>query len=221
MWRYVGFYLGISPTILTRYFSTISTADKFLASTVIDLFSEDEPLNISLMPTIPILKAVSNRPPTNTSFEYNCAVTRYLLGPELAAHLGIPPTSFQTSLLVHATILFYQLPLWFALWYPRKGWAVKRREVLSEIMARSVRWNLGMRRPHFRPRTDVSDTSGLGLGGDLAIGVGESESVQPDFAGGKVMMRKWREIIVEMVLAHVAVVGLVAVLMAYVTLYHT
>lgn len=226
LWRHVGYYLGISPDILTRYFSCIATAEKFLATTILDLFSQDEPIDVRAIPTIPILRAVSNRPPSNASFAYNCAVSRYLVGSELADTLGLPPTSFQTALLMHTTFFVYKIPVWFAQWYPRKAWALKRREALSEGIARAVRFNLGMRRPQFRPRTDVqgqtsrADDRGLedssGSGGDLAEGVKGLEAVTLDYTGAQVLMRKWREMLVEIVIVHAVLGGVAVVLAAYV-----
>ncbi|EEB88628.1 hypothetical protein MPER_13445, partial [Moniliophthora perniciosa FA553] len=42
IWRHVGFYMGVSPTILRRYFSNIDASDRFLSSMVIHLFSPDD-----------------------------------------------------------------------------------------------------------------------------------------------------------------------------------
>jgi len=207
LWRHIGFYLGVSPAILTRYFRSVPAADKFLASAVFDLFSGDEPLDITTVPTIPILRAVSERPPSYSSFEYNCAVTRYLLGNELATLLGVPLTSRWMSVKMHSVFFLYKLPVWFSRWYPRRSWAENRRELLSEGIARSVRFNLGMRRPQFRPRTELQGEDHPS--GTLAEGVEEKEAVVPDYPGAQVLVRKWKEMIAEMVIAHVVVGGLV------------
>ncbi|CAL1708828.1 unnamed protein product [Somion occarium] len=196
VWRHVGFYLGVSPSILRRYFTSTSAADKFLASIVLDLFSSDDnaPPDIGPIPTMPILRAISGRPPGNSSLEHNCAVTRCLVGFELADHLGVPETRVITKLKLHATFLLYKIPIWFSWWYPRKQWAVTRREVLSEGMARSVRWNLGMRRTNFRPRGNVIKNEGLDDGQ-----IEELERVIPDPEGGMALVRKWREMLAEMI----------------------
>ncbi|OBZ78280.1 hypothetical protein A0H81_02676 [Grifola frondosa] len=200
LWKHVGFYLGVSPDILRRYFSNLHTADKFLASMALHLFStDDDPITVAAYaPTIPILRATANRPPAYMSFEDNCALTRHLLGPALASHLGIQPTALRARIWMHASLLIQRMPQWFSTWYPRRGWIRKRREVLREGIARSLRWNLGMRRTSFRPRTDLgvcmsaASHSADDVGGALAVGVKEAEGVLPDPAGAKVLVRKWR-----------------------------
>ncbi|RDX46191.1 hypothetical protein OH76DRAFT_902101 [Lentinus brumalis] len=217
LWRHVGFYMGVSPSILLRHFSTPNAADKFIATAALNLFLEelssssnsDTSLDTtagSLLrrPTIPILVAVSNRPLLNTSVEYNIALTTHLLGQPLATHLGLPPTSVWTRIKMHAFLLLQRVPHYFAHWYPRKGWLEKRREVLREGMMRSVRWNMGMRRTAFRPRTAVRDSpdpaAGVGVhGGELAPGVAEAEGVRGDPARAKELTRMWKEVFLEMV----------------------
>lgn len=202
LWRHVGFYLGVSPSILTRYLHSPATAEKFLASIVLDLFSDEAPLDLRTLPTIPILRAVSNRPPSHGSLEYHIAVTRYMTGPALADHLGLPPTSPWTRVKLHAALLVQAVPVWFAAWYPRRVWLEKRRAVLREGIARSLRWNLGMRHVTFRPRTDVKPSpAGIedDVGGELANGVREAENVAPNPAAGRRLTKAWREVLAEMV----------------------
>ncbi|KAI0919855.1 hypothetical protein AcV5_001813 [Taiwanofungus camphoratus] len=212
LWRHVGFYLGVSPSILSRYFSDTSTADKFIATTaLLHLFSTDD-FDASDAPTIPILRAASNRPPAYTSFEHHCALARHLLGPSLASHLGVGPPSLMTSLRLHGALLMQRLPHWFAWWYPRKGWATKRRALMREGIARTVRWYLGMRRVTFRPRTDINSHASQDgdSGGQLAPGVKEAESVPSDPAGVKTLVRQWQEVLAEMI-SVCTIVGLAGV----------
>ncbi|KZT01853.1 uncharacterized protein LAESUDRAFT_730745 [Laetiporus sulphureus 93-53] len=221
LWRHVGFYLGVSPSILLRYFSNSATADKFVATTALHLFSDDGS-DAADAPTIPILRAASDRPPTYTSFEYNCALTWYLLGPSLAARLGLGAPSLRMRIRMHALLLLQRVPHWFARWYPRKGWILKRRAALKEGIARSVRWSLGMRRASFRPRTAIaiagaSNVTDAGEGGDLAPGVKEAESVKPDPAGAAALVKQWREVLVEMATV-CAGVGLLGIGLLYTTI---
>ncbi|KAI0371402.1 hypothetical protein BV20DRAFT_203668 [Pilatotrama ljubarskyi] len=231
LWRHVGYYLGVSPKILLRYFSNTRTADKFLATAALHLFSDEltpspspppssspspseSRSTILRGPTIPILVAVSNRPPLNTSLEYNIALTTHLLGTPLSAHLGLPRTSLRARLSMHAFLLVQRIPHVFASWYPRRAWLEKRRAVLREGLMRSVRWNLGLRRTTFRPRTMVQDVGleGEAGGGELAPGVVEEEGVKPDPARAKVLTKMWSEVWMEMVgvcVATFAVTGVV------------
>ena len=189
LWRHVGYYMGVAPSILHRHFASTRTADKFVATAALNLFLEDPtsapplppspppspPLSPSSIPspspshppahsiikgpTLPILVAVSNRAPLHASLEYNIALTTHLVGPPLAQRLGLPPTPPSVRLRMHLLLLAQRIPHYFAAWYPRTGWLAKRRAVLAEGMVRSVRWTMGMRRSAFRPRTDLRPLS--------------------------------------------------------------
>ena len=191
----------MSPEILTQYLCDPDTADKFLASVTLDLFSSDELIDPRTIPTIPILRAVAHRSPGGSSFAHNCAITRYLAGDQLADHLGLQKTSLAGKFRLHWSLFIQRLPVWFASWYPRKGWAQKRREVMREGLPRAVRWSLGMRRVTFRPRTEVRplvESELNSIGGELADGVKEAEAVVPDFIGGQRLSQKWKEVFAEM-----------------------
>ncbi|KAF9815234.1 hypothetical protein IEO21_04681 [Rhodonia placenta] len=188
LWRHVGFYLGVSPSILQHFFRHPAAANKFVATSALHLFSTDDPSSIVDAPTVPILHAASNRPPAFASFEYNCALSYYFLGPALSERVGLVPPRLSVLLRMHAVLLVQRIPHWFARWYPRRGWLEKRREVMREGIARSLRWNLGMRRVSFRPRTDVIQS--LGLSEDAPVHENhEAESVRPDPAGAAVLVR--------------------------------
>ena len=102
------------------------------------------------------------------------------------------------SIRLHAALLLQRIPHWVTQYYPRHGWAVKRRIVLREAIARSVWWNLGRRRVSFRPRTDVKH-GGSDAGGEMAVGVKEAETVQLDNDSARSLIRRWREVLAEMV----------------------
>ncbi|KAH9887311.1 hypothetical protein C8Q73DRAFT_260350 [Cubamyces lactineus] len=234
LWRHVGFYLGVSPSILLRYFSSTQTADKFLATAALHLFSDDGPAtktdtdadpavgpnppNRTAMalrgPTIPILVAVSNRPPLNTSLEYNIALTTHLLGPSLSARLGLPPMPLRTRLCMHAFLFVQRIPHYFARLYPRAGWHEERRALYREGLARSVWWNLGRRQTMFRPRSTVQDDgkSDGAVGGELPSGAAEEESVNLDPARAKVLMKMWSDVWREMVMVSIAACTLAGLL---------
>ena len=212
LWRHVGYYMGVSPSILMRYFTTTNAADKFIATAALNLFLEQPspssaPSTPIRGPTIPILVAVSHRPPLNTSLEYNIALTTHLLGRPLATHLGLPETTLQTRLRMHAFLLLQRVPHLFARLYPRRAWLEKRRAVLQEGMVRTVAWNMGMRRTTFRPRTMIN-----GQGGELAPGISEAERVQRDPVWSRILTRQWKEVLYEMVAVCVVMGVLAAVL---------
>ena len=110
LWRHVGFYLGVDTSILQRHFSSPGTAGKFIATTAMHLFSSDHPSEAADAPTVPILYTASNRAPMYNTFEYNCALTRHLLGPSLSDRVGLPPTSLRMSVRLHAALLLQYAP---------------------------------------------------------------------------------------------------------------
>ncbi|KAI9061616.1 hypothetical protein FKP32DRAFT_1575763 [Trametes sanguinea] len=235
VWRHVGYYLGVDPQILQRYFTSTKTADQFLASVALHLFSDDPPTGsqdgppstILHGPTIPILVAVSNRPPLHTSLEYNIALTTHLLGPSLSEHLGLPPTPLRARLRMHAFLFLQRIPHYVARYYPRKRWVEKRRIALREGMVRTLYWNLGMRKTTYRPRTMVQDVSPNAedepmKDGELAPHVAEEEAVRPDPRRTRVLTKMWSEVWKEMVAVCVGT-SLVAGIAAYLILaylYH-
>ncbi|KAL4252936.1 Rubber oxygenase Lcp-like protein [Abortiporus biennis] len=176
VWRLVGYYLGVSPQILLRYFMDLDVANNSI-------------------PTIPILQAVSNRPPYYTTFEYNCAVTRFFAGPELSAHLGVPEVSTRMVIKMHFMLALQTVPVLCSKWYFRRGWARQRREILAAGLAASVRYQLGMRRSKFRPRIEVTEDGG----GELPQFALASEKVKPMPVHGTTLSQKWNALVVEVV----------------------
>ena len=235
LWRHVGFYMGVSPAILRRYFSNTHAADKFNVTVSLNLFFEELPSPASTFttdsshhpatptalrgPTVPILVAVSQRGPMRASLAYNAALTVHLLGPALAARVGLPPAGalpLAARAKMRAALLAQCVPHVFARWYPRTAWRAKRRAVLAEGLARSVWWYIGARKSAFRPRTGVREGA-EGDGGELADGVKEAEGTRLDPARARVLTRMWKEVFVEMV-GVCAVVCTVGAALGYVCL---
>lgn len=177
------------------------------------LFTTDDSSEAADAPTIPILYTASNRAPMYNTFEYNCALTRHILGPSLSDRVGLPPTSLRMSFRLHAALFLQRIPHWLTQYYPRQAWIIKRRVVLREGIARSVWWNLGRRRVLFRPRTDVKHGGG-GAGGEMAVGVKEAETVQLDSESARSLVRRWREVMAEMVAVLVGA-GIIALATAW------
>lgn len=90
----------------------------------------------------------------------------------------------------------------------------ERREMIREGLIRVTRWNLGMRKTTFRPRkaygsssSQSADIGNAGLegekggeeGGGVADGVLEEEKIEPDFEGGRRLMKAFRNVWLEMV----------------------
>ena len=193
LWRHVGFYLGVSPSSLMDHFTNATLADKFLLSITVHLFLEDEELeeNNFVAPTMTMLQSISGQPPLESSMEFNCAITRYLLGSELATYLGVPRTPWRMALRLRAILFLQAYPVIFSKIYGRfvrPGWLEKRHYVYAVGMAMSLRRRLGMRRTKYRPVED-----------ELKQAVWEDELVSPDYATGVLLGKKWRQMLAEMV----------------------
>ncbi|KAG9104874.1 hypothetical protein FRC06_006699 [Ceratobasidium sp. 370] len=211
LWKHAGFYLGIEPAILARHFNTVSTSEKFLASAVVHLLESPliqpegyKPTSSSLPPpTMPILRAISARPPFPSSLAYNCALTRFLIGDTLADHLGVPQTPTLQYVRLRIRLFLTKVPYLFGKIYRIRGWEARRIRLSREGLSRLVRWQMGLRRTAFRPRRED---------GDLAEGVKEAEAIVPNMVLGQAFMREYRFLIREMVgvIAGTAVLFVVA-----------
>jgi hypothetical protein len=208
LWRHIGFYLGISHRILKHHFTSPDKATKFLASTILHLleFPQDAEGKaiMASAPTIPILLSIANRPPFPNSFERNCALTRMLIGNPLATHLSVPSTSRAQSIKLRLSLYKERVPQFFGEIYPRKGWEVKRRELVRIAMARIVRWQLGMRKTMFRPRKED--------GGDIVYpseDVRVAEEISFDPAGREKLGKDWKWLMIEMTSVLVGSLGVV------------
>ncbi|VDB87859.1 unnamed protein product [Peniophora sp. CBMAI 1063] len=191
VWRQVGFYMGISPDILRSHFMTPAQADKFPPSVVIHLFSPHPELQHLVPPTLPILRALADRPHTRTSYQYNCALARHLIGPTLSDHLSIPRTTLPVYLRMRLSLAVQALPCHFARVYPRRGWLLARRAALREALVAVVEGSgLGMRRTAFRPRQPGAS--------DLDPGVREQERIEAKMGTGAAIVRSFRAVWVEM-----------------------
>ncbi|KAE9411172.1 hypothetical protein BT96DRAFT_803810 [Gymnopus androsaceus JB14] len=204
LWCHVGFYLGVSPASLSEHFTNVTAADQFLASATIHLFLDDEELEDKsfVPPTMSMLEAVAYQPPLHSSVEFNCAITRFLLGAELATHLGVPRTSWWMTIRLRAILLLQAYPVGFSKFYGqilRPGWLEKRRYVYAVGMAMMLRRRLGMRQTKYRPE------------GETEQAVWEDESVSPDYTTGHLLVKRWRQTLAEMVgvsIASVILIGL-------------
>ncbi|KAF8761851.1 hypothetical protein RHS01_00833 [Rhizoctonia solani] len=190
LWRHIGYYMGINPEILSRHFSGVSVNNKFIVSIIVHLLEDSEHEEGSLPPpTMPILHAISNRPPFPTPFAYNCALTRFLVGDLLANYLQIPKTPPLEYCFLRTRLLLGKVPYLFGRVYRIRNWESRRIRISREGLSRMVRWQLGMRRTVFRPRQED---------GDIAPGVEQAEAVVPNMVLGQAFLREYNLFIREM-----------------------
>ena len=208
VWRQVGFYMGVSPDILRRHFITLERADKFLLSAAIHLFSPRPGYQHLVPPTLPILRSLADRPHTRTSYQYNCALARHLIGPTLSDHLRIPETTRTTYLQMRFSLGIQALPCLFARIYPRRGWLIARRAALREALVAVVEGSgLGLRRTAFRPRHPGAS--------DLDPQVCERERIDVKAGTGAAIVRSFRAVLIEMVVVLVSISTIVLYLLWY------
>ncbi|CAE6441146.1 unnamed protein product [Rhizoctonia solani] len=209
LWRHIGYYMGVDPEILSRHFSSLSVNNKFLASTVAHLLENPDPEASRLPPpTMPILHAISHRPPFPSTFAYHCALTRFLVGDRLADHLQIPKTPLLEYYRLRTKLLLTKLPYYFGKVYRLRNWESRRVRISREGLSRVVRWQMGMRRTAFRPRLED---------GEIAPGVEQSEAVVPNMVLGQAFMREYNFLIREML---GVIGGVVLSVLAMVNYYH-
>ncbi|TFY67532.1 hypothetical protein EVJ58_g1555 [Rhodofomes roseus] len=156
LWRQVGFYLGVDPSIILRHFSAPITADKFIGTTAMHLFSTNHPSDAA-DPDGPYPARRLESCPDIQLIRIQLRADATHPGPSMSDRVGLPPASLRMAIRMHAALLLQRIPHWVTHYYPRKEWTVKRRAVLKEGIARSVWWSPGMRRASFRPRTDVKN----------------------------------------------------------------
>src|SRR5271163_2851293 len=75
-WKYIGYYMGIQPIYLNRYFSTYRSAEKFLLSTIAHLLEPVEGKPSGLLP-LQLLNGIANRPLYGGSLEYHAELSRF------------------------------------------------------------------------------------------------------------------------------------------------
>lgn len=204
LWRHVGYYMGISPNILRRYWKHVEVADQFLSSMLIHVFAplKEEDNGLFTGPTMPILLAAANRPPAYSSVEWNCAVTHRLLGHELATYLKVPEPDWRMKATARVMFLIQAIPVLFTKYYGgllRSGWVKKKRWAYATSVALTLRRGLGNRRTKFRPG---------GYAGGLDKPQWEDERVTEDEMVSRKVKKAFNEAIAEMVAVLVGCGGL-------------
>lgn len=170
-WRHVGFYLGITPSLLTRYYGrTFETTESSFASLAYAIFPSGEPpADPYTTPQYKILSAVAARPPRGKRVEHHLELCRLCIGPSLAAQLAIPRGSWRDVWTVETERLMSWGLLMFGDAYSRFGgargkrWESRRRDWFRWVVKLLVIWQLGEKRTVFAWRDEARHGDKLGL----------------------------------------------------------
>ncbi|UZJ55865.1 hypothetical protein CBS101457_005185 [Exobasidium rhododendri] len=165
LWRHVGFYMGIEPTLLQRVFRDVDSAERFfccvashhfLAVTKFKYSTSPPPISSTFGkdpeeikrfhfdqgPALPLLYSVAKRPPGNMSFSTLCCLSRYLLGNSLANAVSLPSITRRQHLGIRLRLFILAFPPLFARYYPRRQFGESLRENCQGLLRRVVIWSM-------------------------------------------------------------------------------
>jgi len=170
-WRHVGYYLGIKPSLLLRYYGgSFETTESSFASLAYAIFpSGTPPSDPYKTPQYKILSSVSGRAPRNTNVLHHCELARLCLGGSLADQLAIPRGRWRDRCSVEQERLMSWALLTFGDLYSRFGgergrrWESRRRDWFKWVVSLLVVWQLGERRTVFAWRDAEKHGDKLGL----------------------------------------------------------
>ncbi|GAA5975680.1 hypothetical protein JCM5350_002690 [Sporobolomyces pararoseus] len=210
-WRHVGYYLGISPSLLLRYYGrTFETTESSFASLAYAVFPSGEPPKDPYKtPQYKILSSVSGRPPRGKRVEHHLELCRLCVGPSLAEQLALPRGEWKDVWTVETERLMGWGLMTFGELYSRFGgkrgqdWEARRRDWFRWVVKLLVVWQLGERRTVSAWREEGKHGEKLGLE------EGEEADLQMGPAVGKRVKSEWKSLLIEMglVLGTVAAIG--------------
>ncbi|GAA6050903.1 hypothetical protein JCM3770_002523 [Rhodotorula araucariae] len=199
-WRHIGYYLGISPDLLTRFYgASFQTAETYFASLAFSIFPAGSPPSDPLnTPQYKILSAISHRPPHPQGVLHHVELCRLLLGPSLANQLALPHGTARDRLMVDAEVWTGWALLAFGQAYARiagargRRWEERRQGWFRRVIELVVVYHLGERRTVFawregdRHSTKLEEMEGEDAGVELGPHVGVE------------VRREWKHLLVEM-----------------------
>ena len=187
-WRHVGYYLGISPGLLSTFYNTdnprtTSSSHRFFACIAMHLYASPiPPKDPFSTATYKVLHAVAHRPPSDKATLYHCEMSRMLLGPGLANQLGIPRGSLKDRLQVKQHAWNSWITARFSRSYLGR-WEIQRQALFRRVITLIIAWQLGNRRSRFTWKDEkdhdkkiselLHDEAGEPPGLDMGIAVGK------------------------------------------------
>ncbi|BGO90386.1 hypothetical protein NBRC10512_004833 [Rhodotorula toruloides] len=202
-WRHIGYYLGISPSLLLKvYGTTFEAAETYFASLAFCIFpSGATPSDPHATPQYKILSSIANRPPRPSTVQHHVELCRLFLGPSLADQLALPDSQWRERLAVDFEMWSAWTLLAFGQAYARipllgewrgKSWEVRRQKWFRWAIELVVVFGLGERRTVFAWREADRHES------KLQKDEGEEPGVEFGAHVGAAVRKEWRDLLLEM-----------------------
>jgi hypothetical protein len=142
-WKHIGYYMGIQPAYLERFYKDYHAAEKHLCSSIAHLLEPELGKPSGMLP-LQLLNGISNRPLYGHSIQYHAELSRLLIGDELADVFQLPRGNLRTRVGLWGSLTLMKLELWFGRWY-RSGWERERVRLMKEFVDWLVMWQVGKR----------------------------------------------------------------------------
>jgi len=201
-WKHIGYYMGIQPDLLKRFYADYHSAEKHLCSSITHLLEPKRGEPSGMLP-LRLLNGISNRPLYGHSIQYHAELSRLLIGDELADIFQLPRANLRTRIGVWSSLTLMRLELWFGRLY-RAGWERERIQLMREFVDWLVMWQVGKRhafeRTTFGYKVEVIEDGKTWLtNGNGEAEEGEEDGnvrVQVDRARIKALKRRYYRVIV-------------------------
>jgi hypothetical protein len=142
-WRHIGYYIGVQPQYLERFYRDYHTAEKHLCSSIAHLMEPELGKPSGMLP-LQLLNGIKNRPLYGHSIQYHAELSRMLIGDELSDIFQLPRGTLGTRIGLMGSMTLMRLELWFGRWY-RSGWEEERIRLMKEFVDWLVMWQVGKR----------------------------------------------------------------------------
>jgi hypothetical protein len=142
-WRHIGYYMGIQPAHLKRFYANYNAAEKHLCCSIVHLLEPQLGEPSGMLP-LQLLTGITNRPLYGHSLEYHAELSRLLIGDKLADVFQLPRGGWRTRLGLWSSLTLMRLELFFGGWY-RVGWERERIRLMKEFVVWLVMWQVGKR----------------------------------------------------------------------------
>ena len=168
VWKHIGYYMGIQPAYLNRYYSSFRAAEKFLLSTIAHLLEPVEGKPSGMLP-LQLLNGIANRPLYGGSLEYHAELSRFFVGDSIADVFQLPRGSLESRVRLWFNITVIRLELWYGRWY-FGHWERERIRLMKEFVNWLVMWQVGKRqafeRTEFGYKVGVQEEGSQGMSVD-------------------------------------------------------